>query len=65
MWNFYLKPIMTCRIEQKISNYISRYIMVKSVKPKYMTHSLYSLIQLKTYFVVSTLIITMYSEIYF
>ena len=30
-----------------------------------MTHSLYSLIQLKTYFVVSTLIITMYSEIYF
>ena len=30
-----------------------------------MTHSLYSLIQLKTYFMVFTLIITMYSEIYF
>ena len=38
--------------------------MIKSVKQKCITHSLYSLIELKAYFVLSTLIIVIYAEIY-
>ena len=38
--------------------------MIKSVKQKCITHSLYSVIELKAYFVLSTLIIVIYAEIY-